>query len=62
MGSQEETKVGRSRLALLREEIEAGLERYLTVSGVERSQLTIKLLRLRWEAEELEVAVRSSAS
>lgn len=52
----------RSRLELLRQEIEAGLDRYLTATGSERSQLTVRLLRLRWEAEELEAAGRPSAS
>lgn len=51
----------RGRLALLQEEIDAALGRYLTVAGPERSQLTIQLLRLRWEVEELEAAGRTSS-
>lgn len=61
MANQNQAERDRSRLELLRQEIEAGLDRYLTVTGQERSQLTIQLLRLRWEAEELEAARRPSA-
>ena len=59
MTRQEES---RSRLSHLRDQIDRGLERYLQVKGPERSQLTIQLLRLRWEAEELETATRASVS
>ncbi|HWI53902.1 MAG TPA: hypothetical protein VNT01_17320 [Symbiobacteriaceae bacterium] len=46
------------RLAEVRQEIEAGLARYLYTKGSERSALTIRLMRLQWEAEELEAANR----
>jgi hypothetical protein len=62
VSTQSNSEESRSRLNSLRSEIERGLERYLQVKGPERSQLTIQLLRLRWEAEELEAATRSSAS
>lgn len=44
------------RLADLRKEIDQGLERLLHTRGTERSELTIRLLRLRWEAEKLEAS------
>lgn len=57
MAEQEES---RSRLSHLRDQIDQGLERYLHVKGPERSQLTVQLLRLRWEAEELEAATKAN--
>lgn len=62
MVKQDKPHSDRSRLEVLQQEIDAGLERYLTVTGAERSQLTIQLLRLRWEAEALEAACRTTAS
>lgn len=51
-----------NRLHHLRDQIDRGLERYLQVTGAERSQLIIQLMRLRWEAEELEAATQTIAS
>lgn len=42
-----------SRLERVQREIDAGLERYLSVKGPERQALTVQLMRLRWEQEEL---------
>lgn len=60
MVKQDQVQDHRSRLALLRQEIDEGLDRYLTVTGIERSQLTIRLLQLRWEVEELQAADRTN--
>lgn len=45
-----------NRLTSLRKEIDQGLDRLLQTQGAERSALTIRLLRLRWEVEELEAS------
>lgn len=62
MTTQSNREESRSRLNSLRNEIDRGLERYLQVKGPERLQLTIHLLRLRWEVEELEAGDRISGS
>ena len=45
-----------NRLTSLRKEIDEGLDRLLLTKGAERTELTLRLLRLLWEAEELEAS------
>lgn len=51
-----------SRLDQVQREIDAGLDRYLSAQGSERQALTLQLMRLRWEQEELMGPASKSAA
>lgn len=49
----------RNRLEDLQLRIDERLERYLHTTGSDRQQLTVELLRLKWELEDLIPGTRS---